>query len=210
MDEGEREAGLLAQAVAGEQAALEELLLTYYDRLLRFIAPKLPASLRGAIGAEDILQQTFIEVFQRIRSFEPRGTRAFYRWVAMIAEHRLRDVVRAQRTTKRGGDRVQVERAASAALDTPDDLIDLLAGDQRTPSQSAARHEAVAAVQVGLAALKEEHRQAIQLRYVQGLSVADAAEAMDRKPRAVCELCYRGLEELRAVLGRSSQYFSRR
>ena len=97
------EIDLISRAVAGERIALEELLLMHYDRLGARIARKLPSSLRRVFNEEDILQQSFTEIFQRIRSFHPSGKWAFYRWIATIADHRLRDAIKAQRTAKRGG-----------------------------------------------------------------------------------------------------------
>ena len=209
MSESEAENALISRAVAGEQAALEELMLTYYDRLSRRIARKLPASLRAAVNEEDILQQTFTEVFQRIRSFQPRGKWAFYRWMITIAEHRLQDAVKAQQAAKRGGGQAWQERRTMGESESMDELIELLVTPEHSPRHSAARHEAVAAVQVGLASLTEDHREAIQLRHIQGLPLDEAAKAMNKTPRAVRHLCERGLAELRVILGRSSQFFSR-
>jgi RNA polymerase sigma factor (sigma-70 family) len=89
-------------------------------------------------------------------------------------------------------------------------LIDLVAGLEHTPSQSVARREAVAAVQVGLATLNEDDRRLLELRFLQDLTIPEVAEAVGKKPRAVRDLCRQALEELRLMLGRSSQFFSRR
>ena len=107
-----------------------------------------------------------------------------------------------------GGDPDIVDQA-DIELRCRHQLVDLLAGPRRTPSQSIARHEAVGAVRVALTGLTEDYREALQLRYVQGLPVAEVAETMKRTPRAVHNLCRRGLQELRAALGRSAQYLTR-
>lgn len=206
MVEGEPNLEMIASAVAGDGTALEELLLGYYDRLLRRVARKLPASLRGTVCEEDILQQTCAEAFLRIRSFQPTYEAAFFRWLVTIADHRLADAIKAHNRVKRGG----AQAGAAFHPDSMDQLVDLVAAPLHTASQSVARHEAIAAVQVGLASLDDDHRRAIQLRYLQGLSVAETAKVMERSPRTVRELCYRGMEDLRAVMGRSSQHFSRR
>ena len=210
MDETAAETDLLAQAAGGDQRALERLLLAHYDRLYRRIAGRLPASLRGEVSEEDILQQTFIGVFQGIGSFQPRGKAAFYGWLCTIAEHRLRDALKARRAAKRGGGRPGVTGVPPLEADSFQELIEVLAGPTHRPSQSAARHEAAGAVQVGLASLKNDDRRAIELRYIRGLPVAEAAKAMGRTPRAIHNLCYRGLKQLRAVVGRSSQFLTRR
>lgn len=198
---------LLSQAMAGDALALERLLLAHYDRLLRRVERRLPASLGSVVAAEDILQQAFIAAFQGIGQFRARGRWAFYRWLCTIAEHRLRDAVRAQRSVKRGG-------GAEAVLLAPDDsidqLIELLAAPRHTPSQSVARHEAMAAIQSGMAAIKDDYRRALELRYGQGQTVDQVATLMNRTPHAVHNLCYRGLKELEAAVGRSTEYLSRK
>jgi RNA polymerase sigma-70 factor (ECF subfamily) len=159
---------------------------------------------------DDILQQAFIDAFRSIRDFQPRRKLAFYFWMATIADHRLLDAVKAHRTAKRGGGRDLRRSPGIAADSSVDDLIDLLAGPNRTPSQSVARHEAVQAVQVGLASLKDEYRQVIELRYVQGHTVKETAGRMQKTTAAVKNLCRRGLAELNTAVGRSADFFSKR
>ena len=201
---------LIDRAVAGESAALERLLLAHYDRLAARIARRLPADLRATVSEEDILQQAFIAAFGAIGSFEPKGAGAFYRWLCTIAEHRLQDAIKTQRAAKRGAGRVAADARSPTGDDSYDDLIDLLAVESRTPSRSVARHEAAGAIRVALAALKEDYRRAIELRYIQRLPVAEVAGIMSRTERSVHNLCRRALKELHAVMGRTSQYLTRK
>ncbi|MCH7812432.1 MAG: sigma-70 family RNA polymerase sigma factor [Planctomycetes bacterium] len=210
MDPADSESSLVAQAVGGDMVALERLLLSYASRLQARLAKKLPLSLRSVVAADDVLQDAFVEAFRGIGSFQPAGRFAFYRWLSTIAEHRLQDAIKAHRAAKRGGGRAKLEAARNPWCDSLDDLLELLGGSKSTPSRSAARHEAAIAVQVGLASLKEDYRQVIELRHLQGLPVAETAQLMGRTPDAVRNLCRRGLEELHAVLGRSSDYLTRR
>ena len=200
---------LLEQAVAGEQPALERLLFMHYDRLARRMARKIPALLRGTMSEEDVLQQTFVTVFQRITSFEPRGERAFFRWIATIADNQLLDAIKAQKAQKRGGDRAQVRGGVDGHSESVDELVFLLAGSEPTPSRVFARKEAIAAIHVGLASVGEDYRKAIELRYFRGMTVADVAKVVGRSPHAIHNLCHRGLKALRLVMGRSSQFLSR-
>ncbi len=199
----------LQRATSGDQAALEELLLEHYDRLIFRLSGKIPTQLQGTLTAEDVLQETFLDVINRIATFEPRSEEAFFHWVATIAEHRLIDMIRAQKAAKRGGDRAQVDNAAGEA-ESVADLLGLLAVNERTPSRSAAGHEAVDAIRGALEQIKPDYREALRLRYVEGLSVADTAARMDRTEPAIHMLCHRGLLSLRDTLGSDSQFFSRK
>ena len=200
----------LAQAVAGDRAALERLLLSHYSRLAAHVARKFPAALRGVLGEEDVLQETFVEAFRRIGSFEQQGPEAFYGWLAMIASHRLADAVKAERALKRGGGQVAGEANLDVSGRSVIALLEQLAVQDYTPSRSVARHESVWAVQVALAGLKEEYREALRLRYIEGLSLGEVAARMGRTERAVDNLCDRGRKRLRAALGRASQYLTRK
>ncbi len=86
-------------------------------------------------------------------------------------------------------------------------LLDLVAVDVHTPSQSVASHEAV---QVAMAGLKDDYREALHLRYITGLPVTEVASRMNRTDRAVQMLCHRGLQKLRAALDRSSAFLSKK
>ena len=209
MSQPQTEEELISQAVGGDQQSLGCLLFEHYDRLLAFIAKKIPASRQARISPEDVLQQTFVEVHVEIHAFDPRGPEAFYRWLSTIANHRLLDAIKADNTAKRGGGRVAAHGGVQQTAESVVDLIDLLSAADMTASRIVARHEAAGAMQVGLAGLQEDYRRAIQLHHIEGLEVAQIAEIMNRSPRAVRHLCRRGLKELRESLGPMSQFLTR-
>ncbi len=62
------------------------------------------------------------------------------------------------------------------------------------------------AVQNTIAQLPEDYRHAVQLRLLEGRSLEEVAEAMDRTPRAVQGLIDRAKKKMRADLGRLSLY----
>lgn len=208
-DSSSGHADLVARAVAGEPLALERLILDHHRALSAVVAGKIPATLAVVISADDILQETYAEVYRGIGAFRPDGENAFFRWLCTIADHRLLDAVRAHRAAKRGGGRAPVEATPGAEQSAMLALLDLVFVHERTPSRSAAGHEAIGAVQSAIETLKPDYRDAIRLRYIEGLSVADAAARMNRTERAVHKLCSRGLQRLREALGDASRYFSR-
>ncbi|MEX0777359.1 MAG: RNA polymerase sigma factor [Phycisphaeraceae bacterium] len=200
---------LIAQAVKGSAESLQGLLLRHYDRLLGFIRAKLPADIRRVTDPEDVLQETCIEAFKRIGAFEAQGADSFFRWLATIARHRMLDLIAAHRAAKRGGRVVvigqdQPVRAKDASLSAL--LEHLTVGDP--PHRRATRREAHAALHVAMAALKEDTRKAITMRYLEHQPVPSIAQTLRRTDRAIHQLCNRGLRQLEAALGRASQYLS--
>lgn len=197
---------LVQRAIAGEPLAMDRLLLDSYGKLLARVDQKLPAELRSVISPEDIIQDAYSQAFRGIASFQPEGEDAFYRWLSTIADNRVIDAVRAHNAAKRGGGRAAAagpERSSVVAL------IDLLAVNEWTPSRSAGGHEAAAAIQVALAGLKGEYREALELRYLEGLSVADTAARLGKTEPAIHKLCSRGLQSLRESMGEAAKYLSR-
>ena len=202
------EDALLERAVSGDGGALGELLFRYYGRLTGRVRRKLPDDLRSLICAEDVVQEAHVEAFRTVSRFRPIGENAFYRWLATVADQRLLDKIKAQRRLKRGGGRRRVQRQAQAGASSILSLINVVAHHDATPSRSIARRERDRVVHIELAHLKGDYREALRLRYIEGLPVAEIARRMGRTDRAVHMLCNRGLKKLREVRGNSTSYVS--
>lgn len=195
---------LIARAVDGDDAALAVLLTKTYGRLRDRLDRRVPSRLRGLFDAEDIVQETHIEVFRRIQEFDQREEGSFERWIALIALHRLRNCIRAQLTLKRGGRNEILGNHRQSIEDSAIALLDTLIGSGRTPSRSMARNEAVGAVQAALASLPDHHRQAIWMIHIQGKTVSEAPAELGRTEAAIRGLCRRGFGILRDRLDSAS------
>lgn len=201
----ERQA-LAVAAAGGDRVALERLLLAHYDELEQRIRPKLPQRLQSTQAVEDILQQTFLQAFRDIRRFEPRAGASFGDWIGRIAEHRLLDAIKEHDRQKRGGDMHRVEGSPHDSVLAP--ILDWIAADDPHPSSAAARGEALQALQVALAGLEPDQRDAIRMRLLEGLSLEETAAKLGRSPDAVRGLVHRGKLKLRDAMGRASQWLS--
>lgn len=211
-EEGDRASSLLrARAIQGDRDALGELLFQHYDRLYRFVATRIPARAQTIIGVEDVLQDTFVLAFRAMARFEDRGADAFAAWLQTLADRSLRDRLRAWKRQKRGG---RVRRLSWSRASSQQSLADLAEtlrprGDA-TPSQLVARDEAIRAIQVGIAALPDDQRDAIRLRYLDHHTVEEAAANMERTSGAIRGLVHRAKQSLRHALGKSTRWFTRR
>lgn len=205
-DESEAEADLSELAASDDTHALEQLLLMHHDRLSASISRRLPARVRAMVSADDIVQETCIRAFRRISTFQPQGPGSFYRWLLTIARNQLRDAQKRHGAAKRGGGANKAHTPDYA--DSMVQLLEMVAVDEHTPSRSVARREGVGAAQIALAGLKDDYRRAIEMRYIQGLTVAQTAAKLDRTERAVHMLCHRGLKRLKAAMGRSADFLS--
>jgi RNA polymerase sigma-70 factor (ECF subfamily) len=199
---------MLERARLGDRLALQQLLWEHYDRLSAFIATRLTGDLRRLVGADDVLQETFVLAIRDIGKCEADCVQTFAGWLFTIAEHRLNDIIKELYRKKRGGAMRRLEATGRESARGWMQLVDLISDDHSTPGRKLARGEAVQALQIGIAALPEDQRQAIRLRYLEGRSIEHSAEMMGRTTAAINGLVRRAKQSLRATLLESSRWLS--
>jgi len=190
---------LLARARDGDEDALAELLRLHTDRLLESVRAELGERVRQRLESQDVMQQVYLDALRNIDAFREMGEDSFFRWLRRIAVNRICDVDRrAFKTLKRGGE----VRAGDLGRDESMlRLFDMLGASATSPSMAANAAERVRRLRAALEQLSEDHREVIQLRYINQLNVAETAAKMDRSERAVRSLCVRALIRLRELLG---------
>ena len=201
-------AELIHRATGGDSIAITVLLTFVYAELRAHLERRVPRDIQSCIDVDDLLQETQIQVFHHIGGFQGRGMASFYRWVATIAMHRLRNAIKAQRALKRG-------RGVTLSCTSPPDasgsfaLLEQLMGPENTPSHCASRKELHEVLSTALGGLPEHYRQVVRLVYLEGRSVEDAAKIMGRSQRAIHNLCYKAKAQLHQIMGSTSRFFSR-
>jgi len=188
------------------QASLLIKLMRNSEGVRKYIQVRIPPRLRRAISADDIMQEVWVTVVRDVAGNPAHEWDEFDFWLYRIAQRRIADAIRRAGAVKRGGrDRVMHEARRTASLV---DLFARLGSPQGTPSMEVSQAEAVDAMQIALAALPEDYRTAIKLRYVDGSSYAEIAQEMSRSYAAVCGLLHRGLRRLKVVMGTLGEFFS--
>lgn len=197
-------AGWVESAVQGDREAMQRLLLLFHNGLRQFVARSMEPRIRARYEPEDILQDAYADACHRVVDCQFDTPGGFYEWLRTIVRNKLTDHQRALWTEKRDPRReVRADNRTSYA-----DLLDRLAAPGRTPSRIAARHEGAAVITTCLAQLKKEYREVIQLRFLEGLPVADVMQRMGKSEGAVHMLCHRALKELRTLMQSASRFLS--
>jgi RNA polymerase sigma-70 factor (ECF subfamily) len=167
---------------------------TYLDLLAR---ARLPARLRQQFGASDIVQQTLLQAYRKREQFRGQSEAEFRAWLRTILARLLADA--ARRCGQGQAGRAQsLERALEESSER---LERWLATDDSSPSQGVLWEERMLELAEALARLTEDQRTALELRYFEGLSVAEICSRMGRGTSSVANLLYRGLKALRERLG---------
>lgn len=149
------EKALLPRVARGDVAALRVLYDAYAGRAMA-IAMRV---LRNETAAEDVIQETFLEVWRRAAEFDSRrgGIAA---WITTIARSRAIDRLRLTATRSQA-----IEAASGLLIPMPQPL----------PSEDVERRRDEARVAAALAELPFEQRRAIELAYFEGLTQGEIA-----------------------------------
>lgn len=157
-----RSDALLARAAAaGDRAAFEALVRAHYDRTYRMAASLLRDPDQGA----DLAQEIWVDMPRRLASFA--GEAAFTTWLYRVVLNRVRDHMRKVGRAASGRSRL-AENALREAAEASD--------------ASARRRWLVGAFD---ALRPPELRETALLIVVEGLSQAEAAQALDLAPGTV-------------------------
>ena len=185
----------LGRAIAGDADALQAVLAAHQSRLLAYVRVYMPEELRPILDPADVVQDTLFAACRRVSTYQHRSDDGLFAWLASIARHTLIDLLRRHRTAKRGGE-VPLSANESQVLTR----LQQVASQRRTPSRSAEAHEAVAELERAILRLPEDYRNVVTLRHLEGLSIAETAQRMQRSSGAVAMLTNRALECIRQDL----------
>ena len=164
-----------------------DALPTLFDRFHRLVLKIALRILRDPAEAEDVMQDIFLEIFNKADQFDPAKGSA-KTWILQYAYHR--SLSRRQYLALRNFyNRHQTTELEIAAANSP-------AVSWRGLTFQEWSH----AIQQGLATLNEKQRKTIELACFQGLLLSEIAEHTKESLANVRHHYYRGLQALRKFL----------
>ena len=169
---------LVTEAQAGSAAAFAQIFDLYAVPIHRFIASRV----NRPSDAEDLTQLVFVKALEALPRYEARGI-PFGGWLFRLARNAIIDQARTRR------DHLSLVTAMTRET------------EEAGPEAVATLREDVERVAAAMKDLTEDQREVIELRFFAGLSVLEAAEAMDRQEGTIRGLQFRAIASLRRSLG---------
>jgi RNA polymerase sigma-70 factor (ECF subfamily) len=169
---------LVRQAQAGQIHAVGELYDRHRLRIFRFIRCKVANTQQ----AQDLTSEVFLRMVNHLADFEPRGV-PFTAWLYRIARNLI----------------IQDGQEAAAAAVVPLGQAEEMRSSDN-PAAAVEQQWQIEQVWQGLENLDPAQREVIVLRFVNGLSLKETAEALDRPVATIKTLQHRGILALQLAL----------
>jgi len=192
---------LVVASKEGNNEALGRLLEQYRGFLLMLAHRYLSERLRRRVDPADIVQLTYLEAKRDLPSFRGETPAEFAGWLRGMLKNNVATAVTRHVTTQKRSVKREINPAGQGtANDSVGGWIQQLPGSTTSPSGVVIRQEAVVALLEALHQLPETQAEAIRLRYMEGLPLAEIVERMGKSDTAVAGLLKRGLQKLRTIL----------
>lgn len=191
---------LVALAKQGDEAALNRLCSVYGERVRRLVRLRLDHTLRSKLDSVDVVQDALVSAMDGLKDFSYKNEGDFLRWLAKIAENRLRDVFDGFHACKRDVHKeIPFKQEDRSTSGHPGPALSLMR--TTTPSVIACRKEAMDRLERALDELKPEYKEVIVLKKIEGLSHAEIAERLGKNTGAVRMLLARAMAALTLSYG---------
>jgi RNA polymerase sigma-70 factor (ECF subfamily) len=175
---------LARRMLAGEERAFEEFFGGYFPGLYRFALSRLGGN---EDAAEEVAQATICRAIHKLGTY--RGEAALFTWLCTFCRHEISAFCARHRIAGRV-DLIEEAPEIRAALES-------LAGRDPDPGAALDRRKLGRAVQVTLDHLPLRYGDALEWKYLEGLSVKQIAERLGLSPKAAESLLTRAREAFR-------------
>lgn len=179
----------MERLAAGQDIALNALMERHAQTVFHYLL----RSLQNQEDAADLVQETFVRVYQNRAQFDP--AEKFTSWVYAIAGNLVRDRFRWR------------SRHPQVSMDAPPpdmepSLKDKLVDSGAAPDEALRTNERAEAVRQAITNLPQELREPLILAVYQGLSQVEIGKILRCTPKAVETRIYRARSRLRERLER--------
>jgi RNA polymerase sigma-70 factor (ECF subfamily) len=171
--------------LAGDERAFDEFFEGHFPGLYRFAMTRLN---HDEDAAEEVAQATICKAITKLGTY--RGEAALFTWLCTFCRHEISTYFKRNRMETRSVNLVEDAPEVRAALESS-------AGMFEGPARAFDRAEIGRLVQVALDQLPPHYGNALEWKYLEGLSVKEIASRLQLSPKAAESLLTRAREAFR-------------
>jgi RNA polymerase sigma-70 factor, ECF subfamily len=160
---------LVKRMLGGEETAFEEFFGLYFPGLYRFALIRLN---QDADAAEEVVQNALFKAISKLKTF--RGEAALFSWLCTFCRYEISDYFKGAKQRQL----IQDVPEVLAALES------LLTATEDRPDQAILKKQIAGTVQVALDSLPPRYANALEWKYIEGLSVKEIAARLNLGDKA--------------------------
>ena len=162
----EQDRSLARRVAGGDQGAFDPFFREYFPRLFRFTLTRVD---NDPALAEEIVQRTMCIVVRKMGTY--RGEALLFTWLCQICRNEMHAVYRQRGEAYREEIPIEDHPAVQAALES-------IGGEDFHPEAMQRRDEIAGFVRATLEHLPAKYAIALEMKYINGNSVAEIAERL--------------------------------
>lgn len=174
----------IVRVLSGGRGAFDQLVDAYTARIYTHVF----RMLRNREEAEDIVQETFLRAYRGLARFD--RTRPFRNWLYAIATNLALNALRAR---QRCGQLVALDFDA-------EEIVEVIA-KQDDARAIAGRSDLAGRLADAIASLPSQPAALVHLHYLEGMTIREAADAMNMSEDAAKVALHRARKRLRELMG---------
>ena len=180
-----------------DHTALAELFEINRDRLSRMVSIRMDRRLKGRIDATDVLQEAYMILSQKIGNFADYPDMSPYVWMRLTVNDRLIALHRKHIQAGRRDARKEISMSQKANPDeSTAEIVDTLADTVSSVGGKVARAEVTKMIKATLECMEAKDREIILMRIFEGMSNAEAAQALDLTANGASSRFSRAMDRL--------------
>ena len=179
------DSGYIERIINGEKDAFSHIIKKYKMYVFKIINRHVPYA-----EAEEVAHEAFIRIYESLAQF--RGPQGFRQWMAAIATRTCYDYWRRAYRSK--------EVAMGSLTDEHREWLERAASEQVSGEDIARQAEAREVLEYALSRLSAEDRMVLELIYLEGLSVREAAGLLGWSMANVKIRAFRSRKKLHKLL----------
>ncbi len=195
----EESSRLVERLHGGDPVVLACFIELHRPSLMAYIDRRLGDLLRSKVEADDLIQETAAAALRALPNAD-FGRCDPFGWLCHLADERIIDAYRRHVQAQKRSAVREIRMPRSPSDTTRPTFQQLLEASLTSPSQACMRSEQERALAQAVASLPEEQREAIRLRFVEGLPSKEIAQRLGKADVAVRVMVSRAVQKLRSLL----------